>query len=169
MILLVPVKSIWKLQMNTRRKVGVVALFTLGFWAAEISTGLICVCIPELKAFARHRRRASRPSDSILNGATTSRRSKPYDTMKHGSLDEQALWDGIKLNEAQSLADIGVFEGFPAAVTTDIKGGVKLSKGMSREKTLPAEGDIDNPALNTEEPARKVGIFTSVRMEQSST
>ncbi len=32
MILLVPVKFVWNLQLSRRQKVGVVAVFTIGFW-----------------------------------------------------------------------------------------------------------------------------------------
>lgn len=32
MMLLIPVKSVWRLHMSLRQKVGVVAIFTVGFW-----------------------------------------------------------------------------------------------------------------------------------------
>lgn len=106
------------------------------FRAEEISTRLICVCVPELAAFARRRRHPIKPSDSILNGAATTRRINPYESMRHGSSDEQALWDGIKLKETQSFGNTGIFEAFPAAIVTDIESGVKLPKGMSRGENL---------------------------------
>lgn len=31
-LLFIPVRSVWKLQMSTKRKAGVIALFTVGFW-----------------------------------------------------------------------------------------------------------------------------------------
>ncbi|KAL9602062.1 MAG: hypothetical protein Q9219_002058 [cf. Caloplaca sp. 3 TL-2023] len=42
MILLVPIKSVWRLQMSTARKVGVAAIFTVGFLCARVQHDWFC-------------------------------------------------------------------------------------------------------------------------------
>ncbi|TEY62246.1 hypothetical protein BOTCAL_0165g00060 [Botryotinia calthae] len=101
LILLVPVKSVWNLQMKKKRKMSVVLIFTFGMivsapvfsivgllvrediskspdvaynqplvllWGmAEVSTGLICVCVPPLTILF-HKQGQRGPSQSILHG-----------------------------------------------------------------------------------------------------
>ncbi|CAG8981906.1 hypothetical protein HYALB_00009160 [Hymenoscyphus albidus] len=102
LILLVPVKSVWGLNMSRGKKVRVVAVFTFGLiapvfsmigflaresiakspdvtynqplallWAAaEITTGVICICLPPLSILF-HRQKAPRgPTQSIINGVS---------------------------------------------------------------------------------------------------
>ncbi|KAI4218973.1 MAG: hypothetical protein LQ349_008498 [Xanthoria aureola] len=200
MILLVPVKFVWNLQLSRRQKVGVVAVFTIGFcgpafsiigfvvrlrisssadvaynypemllWAAaEITTGLICVCIPELAAFGRYRH-SSRPSESILTGAAVTRRNHPYSTMKRNSLDGQALCDGIRLEEGRSITS-NIKREIPAlpmgVVVVDIEGGVSLPQEMSGEKDVLGKGMVNSGG---EDAGPKLGIMTSVRLEQTIT
>ncbi|KAL8801758.1 MAG: hypothetical protein Q9182_004230 [Xanthomendoza sp. 2 TL-2023] len=181
-ILLLPIKFVWNLQTSIRQKIGIVAVFTVGFcapvfstigfvvrlrissspdvtyhnpeillWAtAEISTGLICVCIPEFAALARRRHRhARRPSESIVNGSATTRRTGRHKPRRLGSLDEEEPWDNIQLRQ-KPYADESI-EGPlpPAAVFTNIQGG------------------IVTPHVSAIEGRHTDGIYTSVRMERS--
>ena len=134
--------------------------------AAEITTGLICVCIPELAAFGRYRH-SSRPSQSILNGAAVTRRSHPYSTMKRNSLDGQALCDGIRLEEGRSITS-NIKREIPAlpmgVVVVDIEGGVSLPQERSGEKDVLGEGKAHSGG---EDAGPKLGIMTSVRLEQT--
>lgn len=139
--------------------------------AAEITTGLMCVCTPELAALGRLRRRSRRPSASILHGATTIRRSNPYKSKRRGGSDEQALWNEVHPKEQRSFTDMGKFEDVPIAVITSIEGGVKPPGRVSRDDRCPTQADIDNATLNLAAPSRKIrkdGIFKSVRIEQTS-
>lgn len=131
----------------------------------------MCVCTPELAALGPRRRRSRRPSASILNGAASGRRSHPYGSRRRGSSDEQALWDEIKPKEQRSFTDMGIFEGVPMTVITDIEGGVKVPGRASGEDRRLAQHEIDDPTLDMMTPRRKTrkdGIFTSIRIEQTS-
>lgn len=82
-------------------------------------------------------------------------------------MDEEGLWDGIKLQENHSLPSYGRHDASETAVVTDIEGGVRLPKEMSGAKSLAVEGEANKSALDHEVIAQRDGIFTSVRIEQS--
>lgn len=190
-ILLIPVKSVWSLHMNARRKLCVIAVFTVGFtapvfsvvgfvvrlrtsnspdlayngplillWAtAEISTGLICVCVPTLAPLA-HRRKPARPTASIIAGASGSRR---MGNKKPDSLDEQGLWDRGDL-ELQQQASYPSFSGrgpLKGIVITGIQGGVR------RPSAKHGAGDSADSVDESEDAHRPGGILTTVSVEQS--
>ncbi|KAL8685188.1 MAG: hypothetical protein Q9224_005921 [Gallowayella concinna] len=186
-ILLLPIKLVWNLQTSIRQKVGIVAVFTLGFcapvfstigfvvrlrissspdvtyhdpeiglWAmAEITTGLICVCVPELAALARRRHRDTRrPSESIVNGSATTRRTGRHKPRRLGSLDEEEPWDTIQLREKSYAEESNEVALPPAAVVTKIKGGI----------VTPTDEYFRESA---NEGQQTDGIYTSVRLERS--
>ena len=133
--------------------------------AAEISVGLICVCIPELGALV-HRRGTTRSRGSTVNSASKSRRTNRYGIGTLGSSDEQGLWDGVPLRGQKSFADVGGVQFPPTAVTTDIEGGIGTFDHcrMGRVSRDAPYGDSAFSPKGAECPD---GIFTSVRMEQS--
>ena len=135
--------------------------------AAEVSTGLICVCIPTLAPLA-YRRRPVRPSESVLNGESRSRRIHLPGTKTSTSLDEQELWSKVDLELQQqhgSSHTVGI-RAPPTAVVTGIEGGLEkpvLQDGGHRMYDTAFEnrgGDLD-------EPSRAMDILTTVRMEHS--
>ncbi|KAL8666783.1 MAG: hypothetical protein Q9168_007419 [Polycauliona sp. 1 TL-2023] len=190
LMLLIPVKALWKLQMTTRAKAGIAAVFTLGFcapvfgivgfvvrlkvssspdvtyynteislWAAaEIAIGFVCVCVPELAALTQ-RRGHGRPSESVVNGATTSRRTGQYRLRRLGSLDEEAPWEGSQLKHKGHHEASGDGPLPPAAVITKIQGG------------LHTPPDRHEPGMffppNTNGPSGTDGIYRTVKMERS--
>ncbi|KAL8878131.1 MAG: hypothetical protein Q9198_003998 [Flavoplaca austrocitrina] len=190
LMLLIPVKALWKLQMNARTKAGIATVFTLGFcapvfgivgfvvrlrigsskdvtyysteislWAAaEIAIGFICVCVPELAAFAK-RRHHGRPSQSIVNGATSSHRTGHYRLRRLGSLDEGAPWEGSQLKYKGHLEVSSDVPLPPAGVITEIHGGVHTPSDHFRP------GNLYSQSPNASNGAE--GIYTSVKMERS--
>jgi len=190
-ILLIAVKSVWSLHIDPHRKVGIIAVFTVGFtapvfsvigfvvrlrtsnspdlayngprillWAtAEISTGLVCVCVPTLAPLA-HRRTPARPTASIIAGASGSRR---LGSKKPESLDEQGLWDRGDL-ELQQQASYPNFSGggpLKGTVVTGIEGGVR---GPNSKR---GAGDSADSVEESEDAHRPGGILTTVSVEQS--
>ncbi|KAL8902142.1 MAG: hypothetical protein Q9207_004861, partial [Kuettlingeria erythrocarpa] len=81
--------------------------------------------------------------------------------MRHGSLDEEALWDGIKLQENRALPGYGRHDASDAGVVTDIEGGVRSPKETSGAKSLAGEGEANESPLEREKVAQRDGIFTS--------
>lgn len=210
LILLVPIKSVWNLNMDRGRKVACVLLFTVGliapvfsiiglitrlrvsanpdisynqpyilFWsAAEISTGIICVCLPTLAALGRRRRRRRRPSTSIVNGKSYPRSNRFLGSIQPTSFNEKDTLrthysevpeDGLRCSDLVSQY----------AVITAIRGGATSPsaamegvRGDHGRRTLgvtfsPASGgEIDNESAI---PAGGGGgIMKTFRIEQSS-
>ena len=129
--------------------------------AAEVSSGLICVCIPALASFS-HRRPAG-PSDSILQGRSNSRRTKVSGLKASASLEEQELWDRGDVDLQHGTSEHVDVLIPPSAVVTGIHGG-----------SLPGQKlDGDNQFLGTackcsgEEADDANRILTTVRMEHS--
>lgn len=195
-ILLIPIKSVWNLNMTTKRKMGVVAAFTVGFtapvfsmigfvvrikisaspdvayndpeillWAAaEVSTGLLCVCVPALAPLA-HRRRQARASASASASARNDRSNtrRIYSLGKKNSaspsLEEQDLWSRNDL-ELQQPHNVYKTAGVKSTVVTGIEGGVRLHSRQD-EAHLGAFGE------DAESPPRGPGILTTTRIEHS--
>lgn len=88
--------------------------------------------------------------------------------MKRNSLDGQALCNGIRLEEGRSITSNSKreFEGLPMRVVVDIEGGVSLPDEMGGANDLLGEGKAGSGA---EDPAPRLGIITSVRLEQTTT
>ena len=121
---------------------------------AEISSGVICVCIPTLAPLTR-RRRPVRPSHSILQGLSESR--KTHLGMKKRqpatSLDERELWGGaseeLDLQEPlsthtrrysrQGPPDVAVFTGIEGGVGPEGTDGIQVTAGQ-RELIEAGEG-----------------------------
>lgn len=123
---------------------------------AEVSMGLICVCIPTLAPLAR-KRGPPGPSPSILNGATVARR-KYYggSTKKSTSLDDDRLFDKLAAGHSTLVQ-------LPVAVVTGIAGG--LDAGTHGE--LGIEMKNSQRAQSGEDLDRSDGIVATVRMEHS--
>ena len=135
--------------------------------AAEVSTGLICVCIPTLAPLA-HQRRPVRPSESVLNGESHSRRIHLPGTKKSTSLDEQELWSKVDLELQQqhsSSYTVGI-RAPPTAVVTGIEGGLKKPVVQDGGPGM-YETAFENSGGDLNEPTRATDILTTVRMEHS--
>ncbi|KAL8990812.1 MAG: hypothetical protein Q9169_008031 [Polycauliona sp. 2 TL-2023] len=190
LMILIPVKALWKLQMTTRAKAGIAAVFTLGFcapifgivgfavrlkvspskdktyynteislWAAaEIAIGFVCVCVPELAALTR-RRRHDRPSQSIVNGGTTSRRTGQYRLRRLGSLDEEAPWEGSQSKQRGHHEIRGDTPIPPAAVITKIQGGLDTPPDPLQRGMFFPQGTNGSKGAD--------GIYRTVKMERS--
>ena len=117
--------------------------------AAEVSTGLICVCVPTLAALT-HRRGPSKPTHSIINGQTKghSRRSD----RRPSSLD---LFDRIEMLPSE----VGLE--YPVGVVTGIEGGLHKNEkeGGQRYAYMDASGE--------EGGGKATGIMTTVSIEQT--
>ncbi|MCJ1468559.1 hypothetical protein MMC07_007188 [Pseudocyphellaria aurata] len=215
LILLVPVKSVWKLHMDRGRKVACVLLFTLsifpilltpssapvfsiiGFvvrvrisanpdisytqpeillWsAAEISTGIICICLPTLGALAQHRHH--RPSSTILNGKFHSRSTRcSGPNPLTSSFNERDVFS----NEYLELRENKPGRSDPTskyAVFTAIRGGPSTPHSGMEEPRSSCEcrgPEIYTTMLSDEEKCSEAaaapdagGIMKSYRIEQS--
>ncbi|KAL8670228.1 MAG: hypothetical protein Q9168_005216 [Polycauliona sp. 1 TL-2023] len=73
-IFLLPLCSIWRLQITAGQKLGVSAVFAVGLFLAEITGGILCVSFPILPQFYRHlnNRFATTLHKSTTRGATPS-------------------------------------------------------------------------------------------------
>ncbi|GLA56943.1 hypothetical protein AtubIFM55763_000482 [Aspergillus tubingensis] len=54
MMLLMPIRCVWRLQITLRKKVGITAIFAAGLLTAEITSGIIASSLPALPSFYRH-------------------------------------------------------------------------------------------------------------------
>ncbi|MCJ1269460.1 hypothetical protein MMC22_009352 [Lobaria immixta] len=197
LILLVPVRSVWKLNIDTARKVACVLLFTVGLiapvfsiigftarlrlsanpdtsynqpeihlWsAAEISTGIICVCLPILPALSRPRR--PRPSTSILNGRLNARSPKRFGPEQPTNLNERELFN----TEYLELEEHGPSRSDPVtqcAVITAISGGATslcaVMDGVRTSSPAPEGETCSESAIAVDGGG---GIMKSFRIEQS--
>ena len=99
---------------------GFISTLTNANSAAEISTGIICVCLPTLAALGHRRRR--RPSTSILNGQSYPRSTRRFDPDQPTSLNEKDLYNtedsGVRGNGSQHSDLVPQY-----AVVTAIRGG----------------------------------------------
>lgn len=90
--------------------------------AAEISTGIICACLPTLAALGHHRRR--QPSTSILNGKCYPRSPRCFGSHQLTSLDERYLFSTEFLASREHDSESQF------AVTTAIRGGTATPRAM---------------------------------------
>ena len=120
--------------------------------AAEISTGLICVCVPEIAPIARQRCSSSRPTHKEVYGGFKPRDSRMRDPS--ASLDEVDLFSGTQEIE----------NGYPKsdrtqvpAVMTGIRGGIEMS---SREDLKTGR--------KAPFPENDIGVVTTIKLERSA-
>lgn len=90
--------------------------------AAEISTGIICACLPTLAALGHPRRR--QPSTSILNGKSYPRSPRSFGSHKPTGLDERYLFS------TEFLASRELESESQFAVITAIRGGTATPRAM---------------------------------------
>ncbi|KAL8833595.1 MAG: hypothetical protein Q9170_004178 [Blastenia crenularia] len=123
-------------------------------WATkEITTGLVCVCVPEPAALFQDRRRR-RPSQSILNGASNGFRTNHRRARRLQTFDDELVLGDVELR--QEGIRISPQTVFPSSeVVTSIHDGADV-----RLKTDP-HGSIK--AI----PNAAARIITSVKLEQS--
>ncbi|MCJ1423886.1 hypothetical protein MMC29_001771 [Sticta canariensis] len=224
LILLVPLKSVWKLNMSMGRKVACVLLFTVGLiapifsvigfivrlrisanpditytqpeillWSwvslddllffdidnvistAEISTGVVCVCLPTLGALG-HRRR-HRPSTSILNGHSYLRSIRSLGPDQPTSLNDKELLDSEYLevrdrdprrsNAGSKYAVITAIRGGASTPSTDAEGAHGSSGRRPPETRFSPTSDIEMNDQSAIAPDGGGGIMKSFRIEQS--
>lgn len=145
-----------------------------GTSAAEISAGIICVCIPTLAALGHRRRR--RPSASILNGESYPRSPRCFGPDQPTSLNEKDLFNTeyleVRENCSRRSGQVPQY-----AVITAIRGGaatpravIESVRGGSGRRTVentiapaPAGGANNESAI----AADGGGIMKSFRIEQS--
>ena len=131
--------------------------------AAEVSTGLICVCVPALAPLA-HRRRSARASASARIDKSNSRRIYSLGKKKSASpsLDEQDLWsrNDLELQQPHNVYKTAGVNLPMSTVVTGIEGGVRLP---SRQDGAHL-GEFGEDA---EERPRGPGILTTTRIEHS--
>jgi len=135
---------------STRRQIFVVSVLLIVNRAAEVSTGLICVCVPTLAALAQSRG-PLKPTHSIVNGQSNinTRRS----ARRQSSLDY--------LDKIEMLPNQGKLK-MPIGVVTGIEGGVHRREKEDGERygSIDASGD-------EEVGGEAKGIMTTVRIEQT--
>ncbi|GLB18659.1 hypothetical protein AtubIFM61612_008556 [Aspergillus tubingensis] len=72
MMLLMPIRCVWRLQITLRKKVGITAIFAAGLLTAEITSGIIASSLPALPSFYRHTsQKAKRLVRSISTASLT--------------------------------------------------------------------------------------------------
>lgn len=88
--------------------------------------------------------------------------------MKRNSLDGQVLCDGIRLGEGRSITSNikREIQALPMGIVVDIEGGVSLPQKRSGEKDVLGKGKVNSGG---EDAGPKLGIMTSVRLEQTIT
>lgn len=189
-ILLVPVKALWKLQMKTARKIQVVLLFTVGLiapifsivgwvvrqrnatsldityndpkillWAAaELSSGLICVCLPTIPALLRRRQKTTKGSrfESIFQSRYLRNLARRQPTSS--TLGDQRPLNKASLELTERYLHGGV-DAMPAAVITDIEGG--QAQSISELNPLDLTGGERVLVQGS-------AIMKTVKLEQSS-
>ncbi|KAK0515903.1 hypothetical protein JMJ35_001937 [Cladonia borealis] len=200
-ILLIPTKAVWNLQLDKKRKAGVILVFSVGclapifsivgtivriqvskspdvtwyqpmiqMWAAaEISTGLICVCCPTLAALAHHPNPRHKNSPNVAtsrcsaqNYVRSSRLNCPM------SQDEVDLFDPSDHLRGHGHMKTASVPDSMIGVITGIEGGFQsFEKGLAERGTGDCGSnssveDVDNVARGS-----KTGILTTVRIEQS--
>ena len=132
--------------------------------AAEVTTGLICVCVPALAPLA-HRRRQARASGSASARVERSNSRRIYSLSKRKSaspsLDEQDLWsrNDLELQQPHSVYKTAGVKVPPSTVVTGIEGGVRLP---SRQGEAHFGGFGEDAESN-----RGPGILTTTRIEHS--
>lgn len=125
---------------------------------AEVSTGIICVCLPTLAALARPNRRG--PTASIMNGQSNSRGQSYYRRKQLGDSDDQTLVSGNYLELGERNHDNPGVQVPQRTVVTGIEGGTHSSEFHQDHGIAMAGYEADL----VQGPA----ILKTVRIEQSS-
>lgn len=126
--------------------------------AAEITTGLICVCCPPLAILA-HRHGPQKPTRSILNGESGSRSTNLSGRRRPTSTDEEILFDkgDMELQHRDTVHS--------STMVTGVVGGARTYKKKAsfeiQESTL---GDREGGVVSEDHIA---GIMRTVRVEQT--
>ena len=124
--------------------------------AAEITTGLICVCIPPLAALAHlshHQRPRSYQNFSESGANVSSRRTRPE------ILEELDLFSSSDVELQYSGAAPGV--GFPPpAVTTSI------STGREKHERNAEKAVVEAPSDSAGLGSRSIDVTTTIRSER---
>ena len=133
--------------------------------AAEVATGLICVCVPALAPLA-HRRRQARASASASARIDRSNSRRIYSLGKKKSaspsLEEQDLWsrNDLELQQPHSIYKTAGVKMPTSTVVTGIEGGVRLP---SRQH----DAHLGGLGEDADESTRGPGILTTTRIEHS--
>ena len=141
------------------------AAFLTSHSAAEVTTGLVCVCVPALAPLA-HRRRQARASGSASARIEKSNSRRIYSLSKRKSgspsLDEQDLWsrNDLELQQPHSVYKTAGVKVPPSTVITGIEGGV-------RPPSRQGEVHFGGFGEDSEEANRGTGILTTTRIEHS--
>lgn len=118
---------------------------------AEVSTGVICICLPPLSVLLHPRQRG--PTASILNGSSNSRRTQ------HSRRKQSSSHDGSDLYHEEYLQ---MREG----VMTGIKGGAHPSKMQDDGHGFQGTTVTDSTE-GVDESAQGPNIMKTVRIEHS--
>lgn len=133
---------------------------------AEISTGIICVCLPTLAAFTHRRSRG--PSTSIVNGDSNTHRTTSSSRKQHLGLNDPSLFEGeyIELGAGSSQdVDLRMTAGL---VVTGIRGGT--TSPLSRDSIVEAQETTPLGAKEAlDRSVQGMNIVKTVRIEQSHT
>ena len=129
--------------------------------AAEISTGLICVCIPTLAALVT-RPHSLKPTRSIVNGEYNSRHGQLSGKRPPPSLDEQNLFDRVDIELQEDNFNATGLRIPESVVVTGIEGGNKRPSILG----IQDGGSVDSHE-ERDERTNGMGIMKTVRIEQS--
>ncbi|MCJ1268849.1 hypothetical protein MMC22_008737 [Lobaria immixta] len=135
--------------------------------AAELSTGIICVCLPTLAALRQCRPKG--PSESILNGISNTAHAQYLRWKQNPSLNDRDLLsvDYVEMEEGSCHTGGGSVP--TTAVNTGIDGkGNKFRN--TQENDVPKTQDIGPAAASREELNRSTprrGILKTTTIEQS--
>ena len=124
--------------------------------AAEITTGLICVCVPPLAALAHpthHQRQRSYRNFSESGPNVSSRRIRPE------ILEEHDLFTSSDVELQYNGAAPGV--GFPPPVVT-----TNISTGRDRYEQDPEKAILEAPSKNAGSGSRSIDVTTTIRSER---
>ena len=132
---------------------------------AEVSTGIICVCLPTLGAFTRRRCRG--PSISIVNG-DSNMQSVISSPRKQNLVLNIDLFDREYIElEPDSSQQID-FQGIPSGVASRVRGG-SISRNVGGSSRI-AQGIIPIGIQEVSDPsAQEMKIVKTVSIEQSVT
>lgn len=146
-----------------------------GISTAEISTGIVCVCLPTLGALG-HRRR-HRPSPSILNGHSYLRSIRSSGPDQPTSLNDKELLDSEYLevrdkdrrrsDAGSKYAVITAIRGGASTPSTDVEGTHGSSGHRPPEHRFYPGSDIEMNDESAIAADGGGGIMKSFRIEQS--
>ncbi|GAT25603.1 ribosomal protein L36e [Aspergillus luchuensis] len=158
MMLLMPIRCVWRLQITLRKKVGITAIFAAGLLTAEITSGIIASSLPALPSFYRHISQKAKTLVRSISTASLTTFKRRLPSTGNGSGARQSVshlsWhpssdpgrsELVRSGSDWEMGEIGLFHGTFFMTTTGTTEG-DGEKGDGILKTVQVEIE-SGPAL----------------------